>query len=159
MSRIDDDSKIRPTMPSVGEAKDSMSSPVDMSSERGSASASTSPAAESPLTRAHTLPFSFHSIRSKSPRPDSGPGKEKRPSDVQHGTDALPRTSKQGKRTSSEPSVMPSSPTSPTRPSLAGSRVSSTSHYGRHANEWLFGGFSVRETVKGVWKGHEDKVK
>jgi hypothetical protein len=31
-------------------------------------------------------------------------------------------------------------------------------HYGRHSNDWLFGGFSVRETVRGV-RGSLDKLR
>jgi hypothetical protein len=64
-------------------------------------------------------------------------------------------------RTSSEPAVSPISPgypTSPSRPSaLKRTRKTSgtTSHYGRHGNDWLFGGISVRETVKGIWKDND----
>jgi hypothetical protein len=159
MSALNDGSKARPSVSPVGEAKDPMHSPADLSRVTASSPSSSPPVAGSPITRAQTLPFSFHSLRSKSPRPAPGPVQEGRSSKLQHGTEALPKTSKQGKRTSSEPLIMLSSPTSPTKPSAAGSRVSSTSHYGRHANEWLFGSFSVRETVKGVWKGHEGKGK
>jgi hypothetical protein len=159
MSALNDGSKTRPSLSLVGEVKDPMPSPADLSPGSASSSSASPPAAGSPITRAQTHPFSFHSLTLKSPRPAPGPVQEERPSNLQHGTEALPKTSQQGKRASSEPFIMPSSPTSPTRPSAAGSRVSSTSHYGRHANEWLFGSFSVRETVKGVWKGHEGKGK
>ena len=133
---------------------------LDMAATRDTSqpSSPSSPAAGAPITRAQTFPFNFH-IKTKSPRPGPGPVQEERPSNLQLGTDALPKISKQGKRTASEPSVLPSSPKSAKRPSDAASRVSSTSHYGRHANEWLFGNFSVRETVKGVWKGHDGKGK
>ena len=146
-------------MSSGGKTKGFPSAPKELSPELMTCSVPSSPAAESSVTRAQTFPFSFHGIRSKSPRPAPVPVQKQRPSGPQKGIDALPEASKQGKRTSSEPSVLSSSPTSPTRPSASGSRVSSTSHYGRHANEWLFGSFSVRETVKGVWKGGEAKEK
>jgi hypothetical protein len=46
------------------------------------------------------------------------------------------------------------SPTTPVRPSLqAGDRRSTSGSdpwRGRHSNEWLFGGFSVTETAKGL---------
>lgn len=61
-------------------------------------------------------------------------------------------------RTGSEPMVSPTSPNYPTSPSrpltLKRTRKTSgtTSHCGRHSNDWLFGGISVRETVKGILK-------
>jgi hypothetical protein len=77
---------------------------------------------------------------------------------------------------------MPSSPTSPQAPTSrpqgarhyssasqsSTSSKSSTTHkrqsgsstdfayYGRHTNQWLFGGFSVRETAKNVWEHRRD---
>lgn len=61
----------------------------------------------------------------------------------------------------SEPTISPVSPRSPTspRPLLAQRRKTSgtTKHCGRHSNEWLFGGFSVRETVKNLVKEKEEK--
>ncbi|KAF7504770.1 hypothetical protein GJ744_001771 [Endocarpon pusillum] len=67
-------------------------------------------------------------------------------------------------RTGSEPTASPTSPnylTSPSRPSAlkrARNTSGSTSHYGRHTNDWLFGGIRVRETVKGiVWKDNDSQ--
>jgi hypothetical protein len=61
-------------------------------------------------------------------------------------------------RTVSNPAISPTSPAYP----ISTSRQSTlkktkntsgtTTHYGRHSNDWLFGGISVRETVKGIWK-------
>ena len=115
----------------------------------------TSPVIGSSISRAQTFPFNLHSIRSKSPRPAPGPLQDRKPHDSQKKGSSR----SQSKRTVSDPARMQSSPTSAKRASAAGSAVSSTSHHGRHANEWLFGGFSVRETIKGVWKGIEGKEK
>lgn len=118
---------------------------------------STYPVVGSSLSRAQTFPFNFRGIRSKSPRPAPGPVQVQRPADSEQ--IPLSKAAKQSQRAASEPTVLRSPPSSPTRPSLTSPSVSSTSHYGRHANEWLFGNFSLRKTVKGVWKGHEGKEK
>ncbi len=68
-------------------------------------------------------------------------------------------------RTGSEPMMSPTSPNypaSPSRPStFKKTRKTSgtTSHCGRHSNDWLFGGISVRETVKGMWKDNDSAEK
>jgi hypothetical protein len=116
----------------------------------------TPPTVGSSISRAQTFPFNFPNMRSKSPQPAAGPAQDQEPVDSHQGASSKAR--KQGKRTVSEPSVLRSPPMSPTRPSLSPT-VSSTSHYGRHANAWLFGNFSVRKTVKSVLKGHEGKEK
>jgi hypothetical protein len=44
----------------------------------------------------------------------------------------------------------PTSPTSPTSPSIKRSSTQNSDKYfvGRHSNDWLFGGYSVRESVR-----------
>jgi hypothetical protein len=121
------------------------------------ASPSTNPEVGSSITRAQTFPSSLHGNRLKPPRPAPGTVQVHPP--MESSPDLLPKASKQVQRTVSEPTVLRSAPSSPTRPSLTSPSVSSTAHHGRHANEWLFGNFSLRKAVKGVWKGHESKDK
>lgn len=148
-----------PTMSRSENTKTAVSSAEGVSPVTTPCSPPASPEFGSSISRAQTFPFNFHSMRSKSPRPAPGPVQDQQPANLHQGTSALSNAQKQGKRTVSVPSVLPSSPSSPTRPSATSPSVSSTSHYGRHANEWLFGSFSVRKAVKGVWKGHEGKEK
>ena len=115
------------------------------------------PTVGSSINRAQTFPFNFPNLKSKSPQPAVEPAQGQEPMDSHQYASSNAR--KQAKRTVSEPSVLRSPPNSPTRPSLTSSTASSTSHYGRHANAWLFGNFSVRKTVKSVLKGHEGKEK
>ncbi|KAK2733424.1 hypothetical protein FQN57_002120 [Myotisia sp. PD_48] len=79
-------------------------------------------------------------------------------------------------QTTSSPSPMYSdgtmSPTSPTEPSKKKRHSSSStsrkssdhkrrsstlSHYGRHGNDWLFGGYSVRDHVSKLWKDDQSE--
>lgn len=108
------------------------------------------------ITRAATTDSIFRS-RSKSPRKSPPTTITTKPVTSRSPTphDALARTG-------SEPAVSPTSPTNPASPSrpmtLKRTRKTSgtTSHCGRHSNDWLFGGISVRETVKGIWKDNND---
>lgn len=69
-----------------------------------------------------------------------------------------PPTSVSPIRISSDPAITPISPAHPMSPSRPATfkktrkTSGTTSHCGRNGNEWLFGGISVRETVKGIWK-------
>ena len=106
------------------------------------------------ITRAATTDSIFRS-RSKSPRKPPPTDIYTKPT----GSTPAPPPN-HPLRMKSEPAASPTSPahpTSPSRPTLKRTRKTSgtTSHYGRHSNDWLFGGISVRETVKGIWKDND----
>jgi hypothetical protein len=109
------------------------------------------------ISRAATTDSIFRS-RSKSPRKSPPTAIDIRPTVP---TTAGPRT--HPVRIGSEPAISPTSPagpTSPSRPStLKKARKTSgtTSHCGRHSNDWLFGGVSLRETVKGIWRDNDEQ--
>jgi hypothetical protein len=142
-----------------------------------SSSATTSPVSTpSSHSRSRSFPFAFPGgslsrsstteailrprsrSRSKSPgAPSSPPNNTTKPARVSM---TLTQTTAQPKRNPSDPAVSPtaSSPTSgPQLPKKHKPSPASTSHYGRHSNDWLFGGFSVTEKVKGFWKDDEEK--
>lgn len=147
----------------------SVSPPMSPSAFSPTSPITASPEARSPKSFSIPLPFQARSItratttdsifrsRSKSPRrppPTAIDTKSTGPS-------SPPPT--RPVRIGSEPTVSPTSPnypTSPSRPStLKRARKTSgtTSHCGRHSNDWLFGGISVRETVKGMWKDNDSQ--
>lgn len=98
-----------------------------------------------PPTRSVTFDSVFHRQRSKSPAIGSIPE-----SPLQHSQTA-PATTQRHK---SEGSI-PTSPASPSSASFLRKRVKETgslSHYGRHGNDWIFGGWGIRETAKGLVK-------
>ncbi len=105
------------------------------------------------ITRAATTDSIFRSMSksARKPPPNSittTPGQSTSPT--------LPTS--QPMRIGSEPTISPTTPSHPASPSRPTTfkkmrkTSGTTSHCGRHSNEWLFGGISVRETVKGMWK-------
>jgi hypothetical protein len=136
-----------------------------------SAFSPTSPTAESPEippSKSFSIPHPFQarsitrSITTDSIFPSRSKSKTSPPSTININpveSTSSPRTNTT--RTSSDPAVSPTSPTYPTSPSRpsafkrARKTSGTTSHYGRHSNDWLFGGISVRETVKGMWKDND----
>ncbi|KAK2799191.1 hypothetical protein FQN50_008580 [Emmonsiellopsis sp. PD_5] len=125
----------------------------------------------------------FFRHRSKSPAPidtsSTNPASTTNDNDTT-GISSLPPLSflHAGQRTNSPPPLAsPTSPTAtktPTSPAIRKrhsqpppnprrksstdyKRLSGTvNHCGRHANDWLFGGFSVRESVGRLWRDDED---
>jgi hypothetical protein len=74
----------------------------------------------------------------------------------------LTPASPEPKRTTSDPTVS-SAVSSPNTisgyPKRRKPLPTSTSHSGRHSNDWLFGGFSVSKTVKSMIKEEDDDLK
>lgn len=161
------------------DSRSSTESPLSITSTKSSTTTSTT-------TPRHTRYFSLSSLETSSKRKlfrsRSRSPAAMAPNDSKHNrrAESPPSTidSLNPRRTNSQGamSLTVESPTDPTRPAL-GKRVSdSTSsrkasndhkrysgtinHYGRHSNDWLFGGFSVRDTLRdGIDKlrNHDDK--
>jgi len=100
---------------------------------------------------------SFFQSRSKAPSEESAP--RPLPPTSLHLAGSEDPTSRRfsltlSQRSMSEPATSPtsSSPSRPTyiRKAKRNSQGSGVMQCGRHSNDWLFGGFSVRETVKGM---------
>jgi hypothetical protein len=157
------------SMPQTAESKTMPSSTTT--------SLASSPASEPPShTRSHSFPFHFHGYSlSQSTTHDSifhphSRSRSKSPSARRSPPNSLPKATpittmsthipSQPKRNPCDTAVSPiaSSPTSkPSHPKKAKPSPASTSHCGRHSNDWLFGGFSVTEAAKRLLKDEEEE--
>src|SRR2546421_355504 len=151
--------------------------PKTLSTSTTTSVASSSISQPNTHSRSHSYPFPFHAKSlSRSTTNDSvfhsrSRSRSKSPSCLPSLSTSSPQTTpittrpmpmpSGPKRVTSDSAVSPtlSSPTTKTHPSKKPKNSpASTSHCGRHSNDWLFGGFSVTETVKGfIHKDDEEK--